>query len=214
MLGAKICRQLFEVVDPRCNTHPRGNLLQRPVGNAGVLGDCRPLPFARIQLVDNEVMNGWHGTEYKPELGPVQAGLGLRPRLRYLRMGKPLDTSLEKAVDGLLDIVASNLKAAIGATPVTTVARESGVSKGSIQRILGGSKGYANQAKTAAQIDTLLRLAWHFRVPFQSLFADTDRTAVVLGKSAHAYDIQRPDLERRSRRHHPDPDLAHQTIKR
>lgn len=159
-------------------------------------------------------MNGCHVPDYKPELGPAQAGLGLGSRLRYPRMGKPLEMPLERAVDELLDIVAANLRTAIGTTPVTTVAKESGVSKGSIQRILGGSKGYANQTKTAAQIDTLLRLAWHFRVPFQSLFSDTDRAAVVLGKSYPAYDIQRPESERRDRRRHPHSDLAHQTIKR
>jgi hypothetical protein len=49
-----------------------------------------------------------------------------------------------------------------------------------VQRVLGGSKGYGKQKKSAAQVDTLMKLAMYFRVSFTSLFRATDRISIAL----------------------------------
>ena len=197
----KISRESFEVIDARRRADSGGNFLQCSVWHASSAGNRRPPALARLKLADNVVMNGTHSGEYRPELGPLQAGLGPRRRLRYGGMKKALDSSLESAIDTLLDVVAANVERLKGSTTVAKLARDSGVSKGSIQRILGGSKGYAGQKKSAAQVDTLMRLAWHFNVPFISLFHSRDRRAVVLAHPP-GHDGESPEEELERRRSH------------
>lgn len=155
-------------------------------------------------MIYNEIVNRVHTPECRPLLGLAQARLGLWRSLRYGPMPKTYDPELEKAVDKLLDIVADNVRRLVGARTVARLARESGVSKASVQRILGGSRGYANQKKSATQIDTLLRLAWYFDVPFVSLFSRRDRSATVLSQYPdEAEEFPGHELERRRRRSPP-----------
>jgi hypothetical protein len=115
-------------------------------------------------------------------------------------MKKALDPDLGDAVDKTLDTVADNLKKLIVNRSVLSVAKESGVGRGSLQRILGGSQGYAGQTKSHAQLDTLIRLAWHFRIPISSLFVVKDRASVLLSRVPESEDSPSRDLERRRRR--------------
>ena len=191
--------ELFESIYTWSGSCSIRHLFQGAVRNARAGCYCRPRTLTALEVVQNILVDGVHILNYKPELGRGQAVLGLNYRLKFGAVTKVLDPKLKSAVDELLDIVADNLRAQMGRTSVTALARASRVSKGSIQRILGGSKGYAGQAKSAAQIDTLLRLAWHFQIPLQSFFTrqPDDRTAVVLGRYQSPHSPHPASLNRR-----------------
>ena len=156
-----------------------------------------------LQSVKNVVVDRFHPAQYRPELGPAQAGLGPLGAVRspIVKKSKGLDPKLMVAIDKMLDVVAENVRREIGDRPISQVVKESGVSKGSVQRILGGSRGYAGQEKSAAQVDTLLRLAWYLRTSFTGLFISHDRTSTLLNPPReHQPDILVRDLERPRRR--------------
>lgn len=98
------------------------------------------------------------------------------------------DIELERALDQLLDVIAANVEHQIREDTrlaprnrIQALAEKTGLGKGTIQRLLGGSRGYANQAKQSPRVATLLRLAWWFDVPLISFFSARDRKSRVLG---------------------------------
>lgn len=139
--------------------------------------------------------------EYKPILGQLQTGLGFGRGLKFPIVKKSIDRLTERAIDQMLDTVAENVIRRIGKRDLARVARESGVSRGSVQRIVGGSAGYAGQAKSAAQIDTLLRLARYFGVHITALFIPYDLPTIV--REPPPEQVQTTELERRRGRQHP-----------
>lgn len=99
---------------------------------------------------------------------------------------KVRDQVVEDGIDRLLDIVAVNVSALMQELTQQELAKRTGLGKGTIQRVLGGAKGYGGQKKSAAQIDTLFRIAWYFEIPFTQLFSQRDKTNVVLGMSRYS----------------------------
>lgn len=110
---------------------------------------------------------------------------------------KVTDRELERAIDSVLDTVAANLRElmrthiAADNKPLE-LAKRTGLGKGTIQRVLGGSAGYGGQEKSAASVDTLMRLAWCFKVPVVSLFVRHDTTSVVLDTTGVSDEAQSP----------------------
>lgn len=103
-------------------------------------------------------------------------------------MGKrTTDPDLGAAIDAMHDTIAANVRARMerrfeqsGNKP-KALARAAGLGVGTVQRVLAGSAGYANQAPSSPSIATLMRLAWLFEEPLTSFFVPRDTRSVVLG---------------------------------
>ncbi len=100
---------------------------------------------------------------------------------------KVTDPDLGGAIDAMHDTIAANVRAQMerrfemsGNKP-KALARAAGLGVGTVQRVLGGSRGYANQAPTSPSIATLMRLAWLFEEPLTGFFVPRDTRSVVLG---------------------------------
>lgn len=127
--------------------------------------------------------------EYRPEFGLPQAVLGPTVSVAYRSVPKVIDKKLQAAIDELLDTVAENverfIEAAVaeGSLPKKNrhnkLAAAAGLGKGTIKRILDGSHPPNHKPPTAAQIDTLLKLAWCLDVPFVDLFEQRSKRAIV-----------------------------------
>lgn len=128
-----------------------------------------------------------HDGEYRPENGLTQARFGPASQLPFEGMDPRSEITVEQAIDQLLDTIAENVRALMdkhvdGKNKPKLLAEKAGIGKGTVQRVLAGSKGYGGQEKSAAAVDTLLRLAWFFEVPLAMLLQPRrDKKSIVLG---------------------------------
>lgn len=95
------------------------------------------------------------------------------------------DPEIEAAVDVLLDTVAANVKFYMedriqASNLPATLAKRAGLGKGTIQRVLGGSRGYGGQKRSAAALDTLVYIAAALDVPLSAMFSARDRKSRLL----------------------------------
>lgn len=127
--------------------------------------------------------------DYKPELGPAQAGLGPNWELTYSRMAtKITGGELERAIDKVLDRIAANVGVLIDGDAslppknrVNRLAAKIPLGKTTLRRLLAGSKGLQGEKRSSPQIDTLIRLAWYYKVSYLTLFDPTDTESIVIG---------------------------------
>ncbi len=141
-----------------------------------------------LKALEDVIVDGVHGADSKPEFGLMQAGFGLHASLAYSCMAtKITDKKLEEAINEVLDRIAANTQALIDNDPdlpaknrINHLARRANIGKGTLRRILGGSGGTKTEAKSAAQIDTLMRLAWHYKIPCVQLLEPHDPKSIVL----------------------------------
>lgn len=104
-------------------------------------------------------------------------------------MTKITDSELETITDQVLDRIAENVNAEMRKKiperdRVKALSKRTGLGRGTIQRVLSGSKGYAGQKRSAARVDTLVAIAYELGVPLVSLFGANRRGAVVLESAA------------------------------
>lgn len=107
--------------------------------------------------------------------------------LSYLEFvaGGGRNREIDEAIDALLDIIGTNVQALmeeriVASNKPLALAKKANLGKGTIQRIIAGSKGHAGQAKSAAGIDTLMYIAAALDVPFGALFIPRDRKSRLL----------------------------------
>lgn len=127
-----------------------------------------------------------HETYARPVFGLSQVpDSGLWRRYLVRMPGASKDADIEEAIDALLDTIGANVRAYMedridASNKPLALAKKAGLGKGTVQRVLAGSKGHAGQAKSAAAIDTLVYLAAALDVPFGALFVPRDRKSRLL----------------------------------
>ena len=131
-------------------------------------------------------MDALHETYPRPIFGLRQVPeTGLSIGYRFAMGRRRRDPEIESAVDVLLDTVAANVKYYMdervdSPNRVAALAKRAGLGKGTIQRVLGGSKGYAGQKRSAAALDTIVYIAAALELPLAALFASRDRKSRLL----------------------------------
>lgn len=95
------------------------------------------------------------------------------------------DPDVEEAINTILDTIAANVADYMehrieASNKPLALAKRAHLGKGTIQRILGGSKGYGGQERSAAAIDTLMYIAAALDIPFGALFVPRDRKSRLL----------------------------------
>ncbi len=116
----------------------------------------------------------------------------------------------EKAIELLLDVVADNIDSLLekelpkprSNKDLIKFAASVGTSRTTLQRILRGSKQAKRELPTPASIDTLMRLALHFRVPVWELLKPRGKKAAIFEafqEKSGAADSSAPELKSRRR---------------
>lgn len=159
-------------------------------------------PFATTGQAPRDALSRWITNSYKDGEGVIMAAdgkpaFGLKqPACEPIPYGgvhipPPFqnDRRFRRELEELLDDIAANLERLMRSserlTPanrVQSLADQTGLGKGTIQRILGGSRGYGGQDPQSPRVATLMCLAWFFDVSPLTFFYAQDRKSRALAR--------------------------------
>ena len=184
----KVGSQPFQRVDARRAGIAARDLLQSAKGNPGGAGDRREPPAFIGEAAPDKFEDGFHSEpDSKPVFGFSQGpDSGSRSAYAASMTRKITDRELQDAINALHDTIGANVRAEMerhfeGGDKTKLLGKASGLGKGTVQRVIAGSKGYGREAPTSARVETLMRLAWYFRVPVTTFFVPRDTRSIVLG---------------------------------